>query len=403
VYCKGCGTSIERDARFCRQCGTPTIAAGSRITRHSVRLLTPEEQTVGLSSPPPAEPFDSGDLDLSVAPSPSGDLEAEPDRAPEDVSAAAPAPRFEHPVPAAPEARPRHFKLVVGLLAATWLAVLAALVGAGLYVAGMTNWGPGGAIVERLEAAVAQDSFFEPPGGSAYDLYLAAKAAGVDATSLAPVERTLLEKLPQQPAAMMAAMREPGAKDPGVEAWVKAERMMRWASEIAPQDQALAARAAYCGGRVAYLRRDREVALEAYRRAAELDPTWALPANGAGLILSERKEYPAGREFLLEAVRRDPEWAIPYNSIGTSYLFEDNLDEAERNYRRAAELDPDWPRPHVWLGDIAARRGDRAAAVAEYEAALALDSVESPSVDQARVRQKLEAARRGTAAKPAAR
>jgi Flp pilus assembly protein TadD len=138
-------------------------------------------------------------------------------------------------------------------------------------------------------------------------------------------------------------------------------------------------------------------------RAAELDRAWALPANGVGLALNERRDFPGARAYLEEAVRRDPEWAIPYNSIGTSYLLEENLDDAERNYRKAAELLPTWPRPRAWLGDIAARRGDHAAAAVEYQAALDLDTADPPSLDRARLQLKLDAAlKRAGGSKPIA-
>jgi tetratricopeptide (TPR) repeat protein len=71
-------------------------------------------------------------------------------------------------------------------------------------------------------------------------------------------------------------------------------------------------------------------------------------------------------------------------ALHTPAMFGGGMDKAEPLVRQAIELfqqePPDRPWPnwgrldaHAWLGQILARRGDRAGARAEYEKALALE------------------------------
>lgn len=368
MYCRGCGATLVTAASFCERCGLPVVVTGL-VTKTGPRLVLDQDRTEVLVDQGPTQP---------VPP-----LEPQPE----------PEPLTEQRAETRAETRASLEIPSVLLVLIAFAMILSALVGAaGLYAGVYRPWRDREAIVARLETAAADQRFFEPPGDCAYDLYQQAKGAGVDADTMARVERGLVERLSARPAAMLEAIRDPLGSDPEADAWAEAQRALRWASTLAPNDPAIAARAEYCGGRALYRRGDKNAAIAAWTRAAELDTSWALPASSIGLVLNEQRQFGRARTFLLEAVRRDPEWAVPCNSLGTSYFLEDNLDEAEPWYRKAAELAPAWPRPRSWLGDIAMRRGDRAAAAEQYRAALELLPAEAPAVERTRLQKKLDTA-----------
>ena len=92
------------------------------------------------------------------------------------------------------------------------------------------------------------------------------------------------------------------------------------ACEMRPNDKLLNAREKYIEGRIAFISKQKDQALASWKKASELDPTWAMPPNGVGVIYNEKKNFEAARKYLFEAVRREASWAVPYNSIGTSLL-----------------------------------------------------------------------------------
>ena len=252
----------------------------------------------------------------------------------------------------------------------------------------------GNSIEEKLEGAIAKGNLFSPSGESAYDYYQQLKRGGVSANTLARFDDTLIPLLTQRSRQMLSDLATPGKPEPMLAVWEEAQRQMKWASEIKPNDRSMAARSIYCAGRVAYLNGRKDEAMDLWKRAADLDATWAIPSNGVGLIYNERKDYSTAREYLFEAIRRDPKLPLPYNNIGTSFFFEKNDDQAEYYYRQAIERAPQWPRPHAWLGDIAMRRKDYSRAVTEYEAAINLDAAGATGIDIEKLRGQLERARR---------
>lgn len=299
----------------------------------------------------------------------------------------------------------RNLMPVLGAVAALLLVGLIVVVGVAVY---RNASGDGGAdstrataapeisLEQRLEDAIARNNIISPPGANAREFYQQFRESGAPPSVLARFERRLMPLLTTRPQQMLDALATvPGPRDASPEEWEEAHRMLAWASEMRPDDRALAARAGYCAGRAAYLRDMTDQALESWRRAMEQDESWALPANGIGLIYNERREYATARQYLQTAINRDPSWAVPYNNYGTSYYYERNYDEAERYYRQAVERAPEWPRPHAWLGEIAMQREDYYNAVRELETALSLNETnpEARNFDPARIRVRLETAR----------
>jgi tetratricopeptide (TPR) repeat protein len=268
------------------------------------------------------------------------------------------------------------------------IVVAVLIVGVAITLSGLNS------VERRLDNAIAKGSLLAPPGESAYDLYHQLKRDGASATTLARYEAKLLPLLTTHPRQMLADITDPERNsEPSSTQWDEAAKLLAWANEIRPQDTSLAARAAYCTGRVSYLNKNKDDALRDWKRASDLDRTWALPENHIGLVYNERHEYGAARSFLTEAIRREPQWAVPYNNLGTSFYFEKNYGQAESYYEQARDRAPRWARPHAWLGDLATRRGDYSRAIQEFETVLNLASAENSSIKLDEIRKKLEEVR----------
>lgn len=216
-------------------------------------------------------------------------------------------------------------------------------------------------------------------------------------STLAGYNEQLPPKLTERPQTMLNEAAEPGSTDPTPEEWEEAGKKLNWASDIKNGDTVLTARALYCTGRAAFLNKQEDAALTAWRRATDMDKSWALPANGVGLLYNIRKDYASARPYLLEAIRRQPGWAFPYNNLGTSYYYERNYDQAEEYYNQAVSRSTHWARPHAWLGDIAMHKKDYNRAITEFESVLAVDAVGTSSIDLNIIRARLEQAQKAAA------
>lgn len=340
MFCKHCGTQLNPGAQFCKHCGTPVTA------------------TAGAPAPPRPEPNAPQVIRVPVASSP----------------------RFSEPKPPLSTAAKIRRTAMAGV-------VLVALIGGGWY------WYRGYSLERKLETAIAKGHLLSPPGESAYDYYQQLKRSSASEQVRTRFEEQLLPLLTPRPIQMLANLETPGTKDPTATEWEEANRLLVWVSELTPGDKGWEAKALYCAGRVAYLSGRKDEALKSWRRASELDSSWALPSNGVGLIYNERKEYQAARTYFQEAIRRAPNLAMPYNNMGTSYFYEKNDDQAEYYYRLAVERASQWPRPHVWLAEIAMHRKQYEWAAQEYQAALNLDPGGATGIDAAKVRESLERAR----------
>jgi hypothetical protein len=248
-------------------------------------------------------------------------------------------------------------------------------------------------IESKLDDAIVRNNLIAPPGGSAYDYYSQLQGGGASPATLAAYKERILPRLVQRPQELLDGVIRPGGNDGSVSEWEEAQKLLAWAVELKPGDQPLAAKAAYCEGRTAYLKSRIDEAMSAYQRAADLDKTWATPLNSLGAMLNEHRRYSEARGYLTEAIRRNPNWALPYNNMGTSYFLENNIYDAQPNYQKARDLAPDWARPHAWLGSIALKQKDYCTAVDEFEQALKYGTPTMSSWNPQRIQRDLDEAR----------
>jgi tetratricopeptide (TPR) repeat protein len=358
IPCPGCGVYGDAGHAFCKSCGSPMLGQQRRESTPST--ATSEFATV-------SQPFETPSYSSPDPTSLSSDR---------TVSA----PEAGPPIP---------WKGMMGI--GGGIVGLAIVIISAVIFSGGSLPGSKPSVESKLDRAISAGNLFSPANENAHDLYYELKKA--NPRSVERFEAQLFPLLTAKPTQMLNALMDTERNpDPSVANWEEASERLEWANDIHPQKD-LAAKAAYCSGRVSYLKKNQDEALKAWNRASELDPAWALPANHIGLIYNERRSPTSARFFLNEAIRRKPDWAVPYNNLGTSFYLERDYVQAETYYRQAIERAPQWARPHAWLGDIAMRNQDYEQAVTEFEAVLSFASPENSSIRLDEIRKKLEEAR----------
>ena len=249
------------------------------------------------------------------------------------------------------------------------------------------------ALETKLDNAIARGQFLTPTTDNARDLYYQLKNSGASETTLRSYREKLVPPLTNRFYQMINVFTVPGADDPPLPDWQVAYESLGWASELKPEDNDLTARVAYCEGRLAFLTKNENTAIEAWTRAANADKSWALPVNSIGVIHTGRKNYSTARSYYLDAVKRNSNWATPHNNIGTSYYMERNYYEAKGYYQKAVQLAPQWARPHSWLGDIAMKEKDYATAVQEFSLVLEPSATGTKNMELPKIQAKLDRAR----------
>jgi hypothetical protein len=357
VVCEACGSIVDAGHSFCKRCGARINTAAASGTDSYEGETDPE---------------------ASVAA-----FDAAPAFAPETH------PAYERPPVGTTNSAP-HLKKILGVVGG--IVVLGIIL---TIIATLST--SDSSLRRRLDSAIARGQLFTPATDNAHDLYNQLKNSGASEETLRPYREKLLPLLTDQTYQMIKEFMVPGSDELPIADWQSAYQSMQWAVELKPGDSQLLARSMYCEGRLAYLAKDENRAIDAWTRAAEADKNWPLPVNGIGLIHTARRNHRTARSYYLDAARRDPNWAYPYNNIGTSYYLEKNYYEAKGYYQKAAQLAPQWARPHSWLGDIAMKEADYPTAIQEFSLVLEASATGTKNMDLDKIRKQLDLARERSA------
>ena len=114
-------------------------------------------------------------------------------------------------------------------------------------------------------------------------------------------------------------------------------------------------------------------AVDAYRRAVELEPRTAYRHLSLGLALRSLGRHDEAAAVCSRAVDLSPTNARVYGCRGLVALAQGQINRAIPLFERALELDPRYPTAAAQLGWIANRRGDDARAVPHFEVAISAD------------------------------
>jgi tetratricopeptide (TPR) repeat protein len=354
ITCLNCGTVAKPQEQFCGRCGsaltfdartqplsgdagwdkTQLYPTQSQTTSPYANSFAPTDQTaseVGFGST--TAPLDN--LDAAYVPAP--------------LATATPKQSI---VP----------KVVLGGVAAVLVLVI---------IIAIALSSGGNSAEKQLDDAITKGNLFPPSVQNAHDLYNQLKSSGASEDKLQRYRDRLIPLLTSHPYQQLTELVQIGSDEPTVDQWQEAAKNLNWAIELKPGDNKLAARAAYCEGRAAFLQRGQaDLALQSWERAANLDRAWALPVNGVGLIYQSRKDYATSSSYFLRAMNLDPNWAHPYENLGNDKYYEKDYSGAKEFYQKALEKAPDWAKPHAHLGQMALELRDYSTAVSEFQAAL---------------------------------
>ncbi|HEX5702261.1 MAG TPA: tetratricopeptide repeat protein [Pyrinomonadaceae bacterium] len=367
IVCPNCGTAGKPTEQFCGRCGLAFGASGAadyESVTLPVELTAPENLPVPGSTPAGSFVGDVENVTASPIDTTSWSASPSTSRIPSPLSTAV--------------------KVLMAGIGLVFLLVV--IIAVSLNTVGSNS------VEKQLDDAIARGNLFPPASQNAYQLYNQLKANGANDETLRKYRERLVPLLTRQATQLTQNLLQPGYEEAPASEWQIATRAMSWATELKPGDSLISAKSAYCQGRVAYLANQNQAAIEHWVKAAQLDPSWALPANSAGLVYASLKNYSTARTLYSDAVRRNPNWANPYNNLGTSYYMERNYSEAKVFYKKAVQLAPDWARPHAWLGDIAMIEKDFETAITEYQWVLSPQAVGTANMNLEKIKEKLNEA-----------
>jgi tetratricopeptide (TPR) repeat protein len=116
-----------------------------------------------------------------------------------------------------------------------------------------------------------------------------------------------------------------------------------------------------------------EQAMEAYRKALELNPAAAGALVNLGTIHYRLRQFADAGKYYLKAIAADPSYALAEFNLGNLHDEQGRLTEAISHYRRALDLNPSYADAHFNLALICERTGDPLKAVAHWKTYLKLD------------------------------
>src|SRR5579872_5317149 len=117
-----------------------------------------------------------------------------------------------------------------------------------------------------------------------------------------------------------------------------------------------------------------EKAIEAYRKAIELNPGAAGALVNLGTIYYRQRKYEDAESQYLKAVAVDANYPLAHYNLGNLYDEQGDLTRAEQHYTTALELNPNYADAHFNLALLSERRGDFLKAVRHWKSYLKLDN-----------------------------
>jgi len=120
---------------------------------------------------------------------------------------------------------------------------------------------------------------------------------------------------------------------------------------------------------------DWEGAEEAYRRAIELNPNYAIAHDGYAMLLCTRGRFDEAIEQFTKASDLDPLSLIIAVHSGWPFYFARDYESAIRRFRKALELDENFIPAHGWLGMALGQQHRYAEAIDAFHRALEVDRI----------------------------
>jgi tetratricopeptide (TPR) repeat protein len=362
IFCNKCGNEIPNEATFCTECGAAVPTA-------------PKFDS------PPTMRVNAGYGGFAAAPAREVTL---PNIAPSLHSEAA----LSAPSVPPAGAKVKPVMIVIGALALAGIVAAILLTSsssksANSTITNGTTSSPSG-LADSLQNAIDKGRLVNLTNDDAYTYYFQLRQSDPQNPKLTSVKSQVL---PQLRSLGDNALRQATSiqwKRLTETDWAVTQRVYEWAHQLDPSDRNLEARWKYAEAEDARLRDDRYNSEQDYLAAIQLNPSWALPQFGLGLLhmrldragMDDRSAPIRGQEarpYFQRAIELEPNWELPYLSLGTAYFLQKDLDTAEQYFRKATEMNPNWSGPHAWMASVYEKRNGMChEAINEYERAISL-------------------------------
>lgn len=116
-----------------------------------------------------------------------------------------------------------------------------------------------------------------------------------------------------------------------------------------------------------------ELAVEAYHKVLELNPSAAGALVNLGTIYYRQRQFEKAEKYYRQAVEADPLYPLAQFNLGNLYDEQGRLKEARDHYNRALTLSPQYADAHFNLALLCERQNDALRAVHHWKAYLKLD------------------------------
>lgn len=116
-----------------------------------------------------------------------------------------------------------------------------------------------------------------------------------------------------------------------------------------------------------------EEAETAFRKALELDPSYAEARVNLGLILNQQDKFDAAVNEFKQAIRNDPKLAAAHFNLGVTLQAQGQLEPAIAAYREAINIDPNNAEANYNLGLALNKQGKTEPAIAAYKEAIRIN------------------------------
>jgi tetratricopeptide (TPR) repeat protein len=117
-----------------------------------------------------------------------------------------------------------------------------------------------------------------------------------------------------------------------------------------------------------------ELAVEAYQKVLECNPSAAGALVNLGTIYYRQRKFAEAEKYYVDAIAADPEYPLAQFNLGNLYDEQGRAGDAAERYRRALALNANYADAHFNLALLCERTGDALKAVHHWKAYLKLDS-----------------------------
>ncbi len=117
-----------------------------------------------------------------------------------------------------------------------------------------------------------------------------------------------------------------------------------------------------------------EKAIEAYRKAVELNPGAAGALVNLGTIYYRQRRYDEAERQYQKAIEVDANYPLAHYNLGNLYDEQGDFTRAEQHYTTALHLNPNYADAHFNLALLSERRNDFLKAVRHWKSYLKLDN-----------------------------